>query len=165
METAFNLASDYQNLMNMLLHVLNQGENGQNHDDEISVISRKIVVSSTEMTKIAEKLKGKDWVNPNDPMLIAENELMNAAQSIEMAAIRLAELRPKQELEGKVSYTFVFCLHIFYIVYIQVVTDENMTFDDLIIESAKSIANASSSVLNRAMDKTGPNISSLKTSI
>ena len=59
------------------------------------------------MTKIAEKLKGKDWVNPNDPMLIAENELMNAAQSIEMAAIRLAELRPKQELEGKVSYTIV----------------------------------------------------------
>ena len=44
----------------------------------------------------------------------------------------------------------MFCLHIFYIVHIQVVTDENMTFDDLIIESAKSIANASSSLIKAA---------------
>jgi hypothetical protein len=42
-------------------------------------------------------------VDPDDPMLIAENELLNAALSIEKAAKRLATLRPKKEVSGQVT--------------------------------------------------------------
>ena len=38
---------------------------------------------------------GSDWVNPEDPNVIAENELLGAAAAIEAAARKLAELKPK----------------------------------------------------------------------
>ena len=39
---------------------------------------------------------GAEWVNPEDPNVIAENELLGAAASIEAAARKLAELKPRQ---------------------------------------------------------------------
>ena len=36
-----------------------------------------------------------DLVNPEDPNVIAENELLGAAASIEAAARKLAELKPR----------------------------------------------------------------------
>ena len=40
---------------------------------------------------------GSDWVDPNDPNVIAEQELLAAAASIEAAAKKLALLRPRQQ--------------------------------------------------------------------
>ena len=48
-------------------------------------------------------VQGADWVDPDDPMLIAENELLGAAESIERAARKLASLKPRREVKGKVS--------------------------------------------------------------
>jgi hypothetical protein len=42
-------------------------------------------------------------VDPDDPMLIAENELLGAAESIEKAAKKLASLKPRREVRGKVG--------------------------------------------------------------
>ena len=42
-------------------------------------------------------LTGSDWVDPNDPNVIAEQELLAAAASIEAAAKKLAQLRPRQK--------------------------------------------------------------------
>ena len=67
--------------------------------EEILGISRSIAQSTAEMTKLAEKVAGEDLVDPEDPMVIAEKELFNAAESIELAAKRLAALRPRQEGE------------------------------------------------------------------
>ena len=39
---------------------------------------------------------GADWVNPDDPNVIAENELLNAAASIEAAAKKLSMLQPSK---------------------------------------------------------------------
>jgi talin len=39
---------------------------------------------------------GSDWVDPSDPTVVAENELLSAASSIEAAAKRLAQLQPRQ---------------------------------------------------------------------
>lgn len=39
---------------------------------------------------------GSDWVNPDDPNVIAENELLSAANAIEAAARKLALLKPRQ---------------------------------------------------------------------
>ena len=55
-------------------------------------------------------MTGADWVNPEDPNGIAENELLGAAASIEAAARKLAELKPRARpkvgrlwLKGKFS--------------------------------------------------------------
>merc|ERR1712013_343466 len=101
---------------------------------ELMNISRQIAQTATMMAQVAEKLKGSDWVDPEDPMLIAENELLSAAEAIEQAAKNLAILRPRSEMPGqKVSY-------------------EDMTFDELIIDSAKSISNATSSLIKAASE-------------
>lgn len=39
---------------------------------------------------------GNDWVSPEDPTIIAENELLGAAESIDAAAKKLASLRPRR---------------------------------------------------------------------
>ena len=39
---------------------------------------------------------GTDWVDPEDPTVIAENELLGAASSIDAAAKKLANLRPRK---------------------------------------------------------------------
>ena len=48
-------------------------------------------------------VQGADWVDPDDPMLIAENELLGAAESIDKAARKLASLKPRKEVKGKVG--------------------------------------------------------------
>ena len=39
---------------------------------------------------------GSDWVDLRDPNVIAENELLQAAASIEAAAKKLSELQPRR---------------------------------------------------------------------
>lgn len=41
---------------------------------------------------------GSDWVDPDDPQVIAENELLGAAASIDAAAKKLAGLRPRKSI-------------------------------------------------------------------
>eukprot|EP00092_Neocalanus_flemingeri_P085334 GFUD01107374.1.p1 GENE.GFUD01107374.1~~GFUD01107374.1.p1 ORF type:complete len:1009 (+),score=319.61 GFUD01107374.1:263-3028(+) len=132
LQNGYELASQYQNLLNQVM--VGVKHPSKESKEEVMNISRKIAQTVTKMAKLSEKLKGGDWVDPDDPMLIAENELLSAAQSIEKAAKRLATLRPKKEISG------------------QATSDEDMTFDDLIIESAKSIANASSSLIKAASE-------------
>lgn len=59
-------------------------------------ISRAIAGSITRIGACAEHLKGTDWVNPADPTVIAETELLGASSSIEAAAMKLASLRPRR---------------------------------------------------------------------
>jgi len=40
---------------------------------------------------------GADLIDPDDPTYIAENELFNAAQSIELAAKKLSVLKPRRK--------------------------------------------------------------------
>lgn len=42
---------------------------------------------------------GSDWVDPDDPTVIAENELLGAAASIDAAANKLAALRPRKSVK------------------------------------------------------------------
>jgi talin len=42
---------------------------------------------------------GTDWVDPDDPTVIAENELLGAAASIDAAAKKLASLRPRRSIQ------------------------------------------------------------------
>ena len=151
---ACNLSTEYKNLLNLILHGLNNKDIDNNA--EVGEAAKRIVASSKSMTQLTERLKGQNYVDPNDPMLIAENELLSAAQSIELAAKRLAELKPRQEVKGQVNQLTIVNVtkkHLLHFVFsVQMVTDENMTFDDLIIESAKSIATASSALIKAATE-------------
>lgn len=42
-------------------------------------------------------LSGTDWVDPEDPTVIAESELLTAAKSIEAAAQKLSQLKPRKK--------------------------------------------------------------------
>lgn len=68
----------------------------------LGTVSRKIAQCVTELATAAELLKDDDWVDPSDPTFIAENELLGAAKSIENAAKKLASLKPRKEIKGKV---------------------------------------------------------------
>ena len=89
------MAVQYRELLQLVMHVLNKPtmEAKQN----LPTVSRKIAQCVTVLAQTAELLKGADWVDPDDPMLIAENELLGAAQSIEKAARKLASLKPRRE--------------------------------------------------------------------
>ncbi|XP_017774741.1 PREDICTED: talin-2 isoform X2 [Nicrophorus vespilloides] len=97
----------------------------------LPLISRNIATSVTELVAVAELLKGSDWVDPEDPTVIAENELLGAAASIDAAAKKLANLRPRKTIQTNEL-------------------DENMNFDEMILEAAKSIAAATSALVKAA---------------
>ncbi|KAL1396890.1 hypothetical protein pipiens_010173 [Culex pipiens pipiens] len=99
--------------------------------DERMQLSRRVAKCVTDLVGMAQLLKGSDWVDPDDPTVIAENELLGAAASIEAAAKKLASLRPRRQAEVKE-------------------TDENLNFDEMILEAAKGIMAASSALVRAA---------------
>lgn len=63
------------------------------------VYSKNVANSVSEILQLAEVLKGNDWVDPEDPTVIAENELLSAAVAIESAAKKLSNLKPRTKAE------------------------------------------------------------------
>ena len=84
----------------MVMHNLNRPNSDAKN--QLGNISRKIAQCVTELATAAELLKDDDWVDPSDPTFIAENELLGAAKSIDNAAKKLAALKPRGEIKGKV---------------------------------------------------------------
>ncbi|XP_055385289.1 talin-2 isoform X2 [Condylostylus longicornis] len=93
--------------------------------------SRRVAKCVTDLCAMAKLLKGSDWIDPEDPTVIAENELLGAAASIDAAAKKLASLRPRRQPDVKMP-------------------DENMNFDEMILEAAKSIMAASAALVRAA---------------
>ncbi|KAG7294867.1 hypothetical protein JYU34_022754, partial [Plutella xylostella] len=96
---------------------------------QLPELSRHVASAAAELIAYADKLKGADWVDPEDPTVIAENELLSAAASIDAAARKLDSLRPRQ---------------------VQVEADENLNFDEMILSAARSIITATSALVRAA---------------
>ena len=64
--------------------------------------SQRVASGISELCCSAHKLKGDGWEDPNDPNVIAERELYNAARAIEAAAAKLSQLKPRKEATSKV---------------------------------------------------------------
>ncbi|KAI4816233.1 hypothetical protein KUCAC02_008567 [Chaenocephalus aceratus] len=62
---------------------------------QLATYSKRVAGSVTELIQAAEAMKGTEWVDPEDPTVIAENELFEAAAAIEAAAKKLEQLRPR----------------------------------------------------------------------
>ena len=119
------LAQQYQ-------HLLQQVAQGASKETLVES-SRMVAQTATALAQLAERLKGSNWVGDVDnEIIIAETELLNAAESIEQAALKLSKLIPKHSPEVKDL--------------------ENMTFNELIIDSAQSIAKATSSLIKAATE-------------
>ncbi|XP_072463090.1 talin-1 isoform X2 [Notamacropus eugenii] len=91
--------------------------------------SKHVAGSVTELIQAAEAMKGTEWVDPDDPTVIAENELLGAAAAIEAAAKKLEQLKPRAKPKE---------------------ADESLNFEEQILEAAKSIAAATSALVKAA---------------
>jgi talin len=58
--------------------------------------SKKVANTVSDIVSVAERLKGNDLVDPEDPTVIAEQELLSAANAIEAAARKISSLKPRQ---------------------------------------------------------------------
>ena len=61
----------------------------------LPTFSKEVAITVADIVRVAEEMRA-DWVNPLDPHVIAENELLQAAASIEAAAKKLSELQPRK---------------------------------------------------------------------
>lgn len=96
MEAGRNCAFNYRELLQIVHQILQRAPNSAELKQRLVVMSRTIASSVTEVVSAAEALKGSDWVDPEDPTVIAETELLGAASSIEAAAKKLEALRPRR---------------------------------------------------------------------
>ncbi|XP_064292942.1 talin-1 isoform X8 [Plodia interpunctella] len=94
-------------------------------------LSKRVAVTVQHIIATAELLKGSDWVDPADPTIIAETELLGAAASIDAAARKLEALRPRKAVAVQEA-------------------DESLNFDEMILEAAKSIITATSALVRAA---------------
>ncbi|XP_050558739.1 talin-1 [Spodoptera frugiperda] len=105
------------------------GDAGARHS--LPDLSRHVAHTTADIIATAELLKGSDWVDPDDPTVIAENELLGAAASIDAAAKKLESLRPRKSVKVQEA-------------------DESLNFDEMILEAAKSIITATSALVRAA---------------
>ncbi|XP_067841068.1 talin-1 isoform X2 [Heptranchias perlo] len=96
---------------------------------QLAAYSKRVAGSVTELIQAAEAMKGTEWVDPEDPTVIAENELLRAAAAIEAAAKKLEQLKPRAKPKQ---------------------ADESLNFEEQILEAAKSIAAATSALVKAA---------------
>ncbi|NXA44949.1 TLN1 protein, partial [Nothocercus julius] len=96
---------------------------------QLAAYSKRVASSVTELIQAAEAMKGTEWVDPEDPTVIAENELLGAAAAIEAAAKKLEQLKPRAKPKQ---------------------ADESLNFEEQILEAAKSIAAATSALVKAA---------------
>ena len=97
LDSGRSCAINYGELLQTVHHVIQKPHGASQQDKQTLVaMSRTIATSVTEIVSCAEKLKGSDWVDPDDPTIIAETELHCAASSIEAAAKKLAALKPRR---------------------------------------------------------------------
>ncbi|CAB1323173.1 unnamed protein product, partial [Coregonus sp. 'balchen'] len=83
----------YIDLLEQVLLVLQKPTADQRQ--QLAVHSKCVAGCVTELIQTAEAMKGLEWVDPEDPTVIAETELLGAAASIEAAAKKLEQLKPR----------------------------------------------------------------------
>ena len=77
-----------------------EGEEKVAAQKELLNMSKAIGETIVRIAQLSEQLKGKEWLDPLEQAeLIAENEMMKAAESIEQAARRLADIKKKKSEE------------------------------------------------------------------
>ena len=111
--SGLNCVIFYKELLDSILNTFNKSENnnelGQSSQSKQGLIaySKNVANSVADIIRLAESLKdADDWIDPEDPAVIAENELLGAADTIESAANKLARLKPRTKAEAIFFFFF-----------------------------------------------------------
>lgn len=97
---------------------------------QLNTQSKDIANGVKSIVNIAERLKNPDdYIDPNNPNDVAEMQLRSAAAKIEAAAAKLAQLQPRPK---------------------ENIDIEDLTFDEVILEAARSIAGATQALVKSA---------------
>lgn len=97
LDSARNCAVIYLRLMQNIHHCIQRPTGATPEEKQaLTEMSRDIAQAVTDIVSAAEMLKSDDFVDPDDPMVIAENELLGAAASIDAASKKLAMLQPRR---------------------------------------------------------------------
>ena len=96
-----NCAIYYKELLECIQHIFSkQPHSSGDHKQNLLAHSKNVANVVSEILQVAEVLKSAaDWVDPEDPTVIAENELLGAANAIESAAKKLSVLKPRTRTE------------------------------------------------------------------
>ncbi|TRY84654.1 hypothetical protein DNTS_021001 [Danionella cerebrum] len=129
MLTTCKCTTGYIDLLENVLLVVQKPSTEQKQP--LVALSKRVAASVTELIQTAEGMKdgGSEWVDPEDPTVVAEAELLGAATSIEAAAKKLEQLKPRAKPKQ---------------------ADESLDFEEQILEAAKSIAAATSALVKSA---------------
>jgi len=106
-----------------------QEKNTPANKAEIQKAAKAVAETVAGVVKSAGGLIPTGYIDPNDPNVIAERELLAAASSIEAAARKLAALQPPERPRE---------------------ADEDLPFEEQILEAAKAIAAATAALVRSA---------------
>ncbi|KAI8614346.1 hypothetical protein BC830DRAFT_1169513 [Chytriomyces sp. MP71] len=95
----------------------------------VQAATRELAQSLNSVISAAQLLVPSGYVDPNDPNVIAERELLSAALAIEAASKKLAALKPQEAARG---------------------ANADLNFDEQILEAAKAIAVATGALVKSA---------------
>lgn len=127
LHTGLNCGKSFRELL-LVLQQRNESSDAELKQNLASA-SKRVAMAVTDVVQAAEAIKGMDWADPEDPTVIAEAELLSAANSIEAAANKLSTLQPK--LKPKQA-------------------DETLNFEEQLLEAAKCITTATSALVRAA---------------
>jgi len=114
-----------------LLQCTKRNLENENSESKAAILesSKGIASAVNNVVNAASDLIPGGYVDPNDPNVIAERELLSAANAIEAAAKKLAALKPAEKARE---------------------ADENLNFEEQILEAVKAIAAATSALVRAA---------------
>lgn len=123
----------YIDLCRKIIKIATLTDNNEADKEKMTLNSQSMEIANgvKNLVNLAERMKNPDdYMDPNNPNDIAEMQLRSAAAKIEAAAAKLAKLQPRPR-ENMVEI-------------------EDLTFDEVILEAAKSIAGATTALVKSA---------------
>ena len=144
------LGAQFQELLRKMVAVGKTIQSGEEEEEEVAqrellAASKAVGETVIRIANLSEQLKGNEWLDPLEQAeVIAENEMMKAAESIEKAAKRLEDIKKKKNSEQVKSNQLKTNIVSFQ------VSLEDMAFDDLILESVQSVTKAATSLISAA---------------
>ncbi|KAL7754362.1 hypothetical protein RI367_000343 [Sorochytrium milnesiophthora] len=97
---------------------------------DVQTASKQVITQGNELVAAASALVPSGYVDPNDPDVVAERELLAAANAIDMAAKKLMQLQPPERPKNA--------------------PQQDLPFEEQIVEAAKAIAAATSAMIRSA---------------
>ena len=130
-EAMFNALKSSAQAMGLMLETVRKSLDETSGVQRIDVqnVAKEVAMAVSDVVSACNSLIPGGYVDPNDPNVIAERELLAAASAIEAAAKKLASLAPPPS---------------------QTAANEELTFDAQILEAAKAIAAATGALVRSA---------------